>query len=1112
MMKNLKKLMALVLAMTMCASMMSVQAFAAEIENDPTESVVSVPEGPGDGSAEVPEVTVTVTVQEDGRTTTTTTQTDWSGETEVPSETGEGEGDGTITTVTGTQTNTETETVDGKGRPVKQTGHVEGSETTRTETTETQVTEDVILDKDVVEVDESTDPVTTPEDPQIQWETDENGQETWAEGQPDYEDEWETVGQETVVDETTDRDGWKVTEDPDPVTRTEEVTVPDPLAAGNVTLELTPGGVQVRVEESITVEEILMANDDWNGFDYGVVQQLEQAKNGTIVSDDGKVTTEAIYGKDGITIIGYKVTTVNEVTVPGTPGEPVDTGETREDEKHYTTVKSEPVIADDWNKDAGDILNEDGEKIGSVVMTKEPIYGEDGKTVIGYTITKTTTTDYDNTQRTEATGETTSVSDPVKTGFALPEKPVESEKTENGVTTKVVVEEAYDEDGNHVGYITTTVRTDAHSGRELYRAEETIYGTSTAIHVTTTTDPTTQEVITDTTTVTTEVTEIYGFTQFSDVDLEQQRKTNIETTEVTDTEIYQLLDTGEGKFFIYKGTMYAVVAEGKHGTLTDNVDLDVDLSEYPARQGDIRGNPGDGGGYTGQVISDGTVTDSNLRHIGYGLYSDYLIRDEDGYGHDTRQYALKDKDGNIHYVYCVELGTGIKEGSYYAEDEMSSGYLYGDGNGNVSKISSVANNGFWGTTEGIGSLDAVKDLLRRNGYSEVAESLTAGQALTATQAAIWEYGTDGDEKVDEDNLVNIKFTYENGTPGALRGSEIPEDEIRNIQVLRDLLVDLAENTAGKGVAEKIDVDDITAGAIKIKSKETENPAGNDTYNTDLSFTLAVSTSSINGDLIVHVIQGDQIIETRRLAGSNSSGEDFATIQPDANGTYTIPNVVLAENVTITLNLEGTQHLADGVYIYKSANYQDFVGLSKQEHAVDLSVDMVFSVEADPPAQMEKTTDTLTKEKTEILTEKRHGSRVDTRTGITEQTTTASQTTGTVTTLVYADVTVTEVTVTESGREWTEDWEKTYSYPVVNPEEPVDPVDPVDPDIPDEPIPTEPEPPQEIPPVDIPDQEIPLEDVPKTGDVNALWLGLTTLLSGGGLVGLLSLGRKGREDA
>ena len=180
--------------------------------------------------------------------------------------------------------------------------------------------------------------------------------------------------------------------------------------------------------------------------------------------------------------------------------------------------------------------------------------------------------------------------------------------------------------------------------------------------------------------------------------------------------------------------------------------------------------------------------------------------------------------------------------------------------------------------------------------------------------------------------------------------------------------------------------------------------------------------------------------------------------------------------------------------------------------MDLSVDMVFSVEADPPARMTKTTDTLTKEKTEILTEKRHGSRVDTRTGITEQTTTASQTTGTVTTLVYADVTVTEVTVTESGREWTEDWEKTYSYPVVNPEEPVDPVDPVDPDIPDEPIPTEPEPPQEIPPVDIPDQEIPLEDVPKTGDVNALWLGLTTLLSGGGLVGLLSLGRKGREDA
>ena len=131
------------------------------------------------------------------------------------------------------------------------------------------------------------------------------------------------------------------------------------------------------------------------------------------------------------------------------------------------------------------------------------------------------------------------------------------------------------------------------------------------------------------------------------------------------------------------------------------------------------------------------------------------------------------------------------------------------------------------------------------------------------------------------------------------------------------------------------------------------------------------------------------------------------------------------------------------------------------------------------------------------------------------------TTGTKTTVVYADVTVTEVTETETNREWTEDWEETFTYPsnnkpeVIIPENtPTDPVDPVDPVIPDEPTPetpVDPEIPEEpVPeaPVDIPD-ETPLADVPKTGDISALWYGLT-LLSGGGLVGLLT-GRKGKEE-
>lgn len=47
-------------------------------------------------------------------------------------------------------------------------------------------------------------------------------------------------------------------------------------------------------------------------------------------------------------------------------------------------------------------------------------------------------------------------------------------------------------------------------------------------------------------------------------------------------------------------------------------------------------------------------------------------------------------------------------------------------------------------------------------------------------------------------------------------------------------------------------------------------------------------------------------------------------------------------------------------------------------------------------------------------------------------------------------------------------------------------------------------------IDIPDREIALEDVPETGDVSVLALGLSALLSGGGVIGLVGLSRKDKE--
>ncbi|MBQ9851776.1 MAG: thioester domain-containing protein [Ruminiclostridium sp.] len=1109
--EKMKKAVAITLAMAMCWSTLSVQAFAAE-----QLSAITTPTAPGNGTAEAPAVTVTVTVQENGNTTTTKTESVWTGKTE--SETGDGENDGTTTTVTGSETKTETETVDSKDRVTKETGHVEGSETTETKTTETEVKKGQVIPGGGTEDINKTEDIAGGEGKT------EYG--AWQDGNPQY-GEWQDGTLTPVTGQDTDEDGWKETV---PETTTED-DLSDPLDTKDVTLNLTPGK---KTQETIEIEETkLKADSVWNAFDFKVIEDLQEAKDGRIETTEGnqKIVKEAIYGEadeDGNKpILGYKVTTITTTpdVQPGAPGDPVASPR---GEDAIVTVPTEPTLPDNWDEDAGDVTDETGKVIGKIEMTKEPIYGADAngnKIIIGYKIIKTTTTDYDNTANPAATGETTKVTEPTETTFLLPTKPAESEKTENGVTTKVVVEDVYDGD-KHVGYKTITTKTK--NGKVVYTGAETIYGTTTTVNKTIETDPTTKKVTTDTTTVTTETTEIYGYTQTSIVDLTQNRTTNIKTTEVTNTEEYELVTTEEGVFFLYKGEMYAVTAiEDSHGITTLNP-LQPDMDLITAKKGsDLRDKNGTSDGLFDSLKYDSkNPNDYEFRYVGNGLASNLLInRYNGGWGNITNhQFALKDSGGNIHYVYCADIATDANRGYFYDIDNLDDADYY-QGENPIAHIRAIALNGYWGTTGDAtttGSLEAVKALLREHDLNDVAATLTEGQALTATQAAIWKFGNmDGNRKLGD----RIVQSYYNGTSIGAAAADS-----KNTQALYELLISLTDTT--KSETDIIDAEDITGATIVLDKKAVDENGnvktdanGNEKYDTDLSFTLAVSKSSINGDLLVYVYaNGDTSnpVTVKRLAGTNDAGETYERISSDENGTYTIPDLELAEGVAITLNLEGTQNLNKGVYIYTSEAIggtvsQTFVGVAEGTRQVDLEVSMKFEVE-EPDAEKS----TSEREKNETRTDTRTGTRQDTRSKTTTQNMGGSSvTTGTKTTVVYADVTVTEVTETETNREWTEDWEETFTYPsnnkpeVIIPENtPTDPVDPVDPVIPDEPTPetpVDPEIPEEpVPeaPVDIPD-ETPLADVPKTGDISALWYGLT-LLSGGGLVGLLT-GRKGKEE-
>ena len=130
------------------------------------------------------------------------------------------------------------------------------------------------------------------------------------------------------------------------------------------------------------------------------------------------------------------------------------------------------------------------------------------------------------------------------------------------------------------------------------------------------------------------------------------------------------------------------------------------------------------------------------------------------------------------------------------------------------------------------------------------------------------------------------------------------------------------------------------------------------YEADLTFTLAVMPDAESDDLLVHVVVGGEVVETRRLAGDDS-GTQYGVIPRSGDGSYTLSGLKLAEGVNIDLRLTGTQNIGEGVYLFTSEvstepvgydgdgepvfSSQTFVGVESGRQSVDLSVSLNFTV-------------------------------------------------------------------------------------------------------------------------------------------------------------------------
>lgn len=135
---------------------------------------------------------------------------------------------------------------------------------------------------------------------------------------------------------------------------------------------------------------------------------------------------------------------------------------------------------------------------------------------------------------------------------------------------------------------------------------------------------------------------------------------------------------------------------------------------------------------------------------------------------DVMQFTLKegDKEGKKQVTYCADVNTYTKDGAWYTMENVEDADYYDDDA--AKHIKAITFNGYWGTESGTGSLEsiksALKDYIKANpdcGITEAeVDKLTAGEAQTATQLAIWTYGNHYKYKGQK-----VKFsasTYNNG--------------------------------------------------------------------------------------------------------------------------------------------------------------------------------------------------------------------------------------------------------------------------------------------------------------------------------------------------------------
>lgn len=401
---------------------------------------------------------------------------------------------------------------------------------------------------------------------------------------------------------------------------------------------------------------------------------------------------------------------------------------------------------------------------------------------------------------------------------------------------------------------------------------------------------------------------------------------------------------------------------------------------------------------TGLYVPDGDVSFESIKN---GVHWDYVMgvlaeipmsggmhfkaKDSAAKNRGISMMCFFDRGGNKVYTYCMDAETATELGVKYTVENIDNADYVPTGQDGIEHIKACVRYGYWGSDEGVGSLDKLKKDLEyalndgmevnytfkarvgdeqnvdsytynsnddKDKLLDMIDDISEGEALQATQIAIWHFGNRS-RNIDYLETTTFKsYDPEAGGNIIIYGtdnSEHAKAEARINLIVEYLISDYLMEISKQSAKETVIIDKnnfISDGSLKLtigdrvdEEAAVVNEQGGEIYMTDLSFKMDVKPTS-KDDLTVTLKSKDGSVSRTAYLGKKEkdNNENFEI----KDGEYTFKNIPLREGIKLnfTIDIDGDQYLEEGVYFYTPTQgtkiKQATVGLAKGNKKIDVS--------------------------------------------------------------------------------------------------------------------------------------------------------------------------------